>query len=130
MAEENGKFINQGELLRWLGESVWFPTNLLPSDNIIWESIDDKSAKLLCSYKEMELVYIITFNKENEIIKLETNRYMNKNTIKPWIGECSNYQEVNGIKIPFNIKATWKLDDRDYNYVDFNIKKIEYNIAK
>jgi len=61
MAEENGKFINQGELLRWLGESVWFPTNLLPSDNIKWESIDDKSAKLLFSYQDLELVYIHNF---------------------------------------------------------------------
>lgn len=129
IAEEKGKTINQGELLRWLGESVWFPTNLLPSDNLKWEAIDDKSAKLLFNYKDLELFYIVTFNDNNEIIKLETNRFMDANTIKPWVGECSNYQKINGMKIPFNIKATWKLDDGNYNYVDFNIKKIEYNIS-
>ena len=127
LAEEKGEQINQGELLRWLGESVWFPTNLLPSENLRWVSIDDKSAKLLFNYKEFKLQYIVTFNDNYEIVKLETERYMDKKSKKPWIGECTNYQEVYGIRIPFNIKATWKLDDGDYNYVDFNIKKIEYN---
>lgn len=33
-----GEKYNQGELLRWLSESVWFPTNLLPSENlqVLW----------------------------------------------------------------------------------------------
>ena len=129
IAEAKGDYINQGELLRWLGESVWFPTNLLPSEYLTWQPINDTSAKLLFNHNDLKLYYIVTFNNKNELIKLETNRYMDENNLKQWIGECSNYQEVNGIKIPFNIKATWKLDDENYNYVDFNIKKIEYNIS-
>ena len=54
---------------------------------------------------------------------------MDAKTIKPWLGECSNYKEVNGMKVPFNIKATWKLDDGYYTYVDFNITKIEFNVS-
>ena len=115
--------------MRWLGESVWFPTNLLPSEHLSWEAINDTSARLLFNYKDIKLFYIVTFNDNNEITQLETNRYMDESTIKPWIGECSNYQDINDIKIPFNIKATWKLDTGDYTYVDFNVKKIEYNIS-
>ena len=129
IAESKGDYINQGELLRWLGESVWFPTNLLPSEHLSWEAINDTSARLLFNYKDIKLFYIVTFNDNNEITQLETNRYMDESTIKPWIGECSNYQDINDIKIPFNIKATWKLDTGDYTYVDFNVKKIEYNIS-
>ncbi|CAN5788074.1 hypothetical protein BH11BAC3_BH11BAC3_41300 [soil metagenome] len=28
------KEYDQGELLRWLSESIWFPTNLLPAENL------------------------------------------------------------------------------------------------
>jgi hypothetical protein len=31
IVDGKGEKFNQGELLRWLGESVWFPTNLLPN---------------------------------------------------------------------------------------------------
>ncbi|MDZ7775541.1 MAG: DUF6544 family protein [Bacteroidales bacterium] len=37
VVDEKGPHIDQGELLRWLGESVWFPTNLLPSYNLSLE---------------------------------------------------------------------------------------------
>ena len=130
IAEAKGDYINQGELLRWLGESVWFPTNLLPSKHLTWVAIDETSAKLLFNYNDLSIFYIVTFNTNNEIISLKTNRYLETDNMKPWLGECSNYQEVNGIKIPFNIKATWKLDDGDYNYVDFNVKKVDYNISE
>ena len=35
-----GENYNQGELLRWLGESVLYPTILLPGNRLVWISID------------------------------------------------------------------------------------------
>jgi len=34
----------QGELMRFFAEAAWYPTALLPSQGVIWESIDDFSA--------------------------------------------------------------------------------------
>ena len=53
---------NESELLRWLAESIWFPTNLLPSERLKWSAIDSTSAKLTFKYKDLSLFYIITFN--------------------------------------------------------------------
>lgn len=121
ISEGKGSTFDQGELLRWLGESVWFPTNLLPSERLTWEPVDDNSAKLIFNYNDLNIFYIVTFNEQHELVKFETRRYMDASTLKPWFGECSNYQEVEGVKVPFNIKASWKLDDGDFNYVDFYI---------
>jgi hypothetical protein len=44
VVDAKGEQYNQGELLRWLSESVWFPTNLLPSENLMWAAIDNSSA--------------------------------------------------------------------------------------
>jgi hypothetical protein len=46
-----GEQYDQGELLRWLGESILYPTNLLPSAKLKWFPIDDKTAKLTFNYK-------------------------------------------------------------------------------
>lgn len=35
-----------GEILRWLGESILYPTNFLPSERLQWLPIDSNSAKL------------------------------------------------------------------------------------
>ncbi len=47
IVKSEGETIDQAELLRWLGESLWMPTNLLPDENKQWTAIDDNSAKIL-----------------------------------------------------------------------------------
>jgi hypothetical protein len=118
---------NQGELLRWLGESVWFPTNLLPNNNLQWTPIDSSSAKLTYNYKGLSVFYIVSFNNSGEITQLETKRYREEN-LETWIGKFADYKQVNGIVIPTSIEAIWKLEKGDCSYARFKVKKIEYNI--
>ncbi len=73
-----GVHVNQAELLRWLGESFWFPTNLLPSDILRWSPIDSLNAKLTYAYNNMTVFYMVRFNEIGEITRLETERYKEK----------------------------------------------------
>jgi len=57
-----GEKYDHGELLRWLAESVWFPTNLLPNENLQWTAVDSLSAQLNFKYKEFSLSYLVHFN--------------------------------------------------------------------
>jgi len=123
-----GKHFDQGELLRWLGESVWFPTNLLPSNRLTWLPIDDTTAKLLFNYQELSLYFIVKFNEKDEITQLETERFFDNKSLKPWIGNFYHYKEINGIRIPTVIRASWRLEQGDHNYVIFNLEEIEYDI--
>ena len=76
---------NESELLRWLGESVWFPTNFLPSEKMQWRAIDDSSAKLTFNYNGLSLFYIVKFNDAGEIVQMETKRYMDEKRLETWI---------------------------------------------
>lgn len=127
MVDGKGEKIDQGELLRWLGESVWFPTNLLPSSNLQWTPIDHLSAKLTFTYNNITVFYIVTFNDIGEITQLETKRYMGEENLETWIGKLTEYEEINGIKIPTAIEAIWKLEKGDYSYAKFKVEKIEYD---
>ena len=127
VAESQGEKYNQGELLRWLGEGVWFPTNLLPGETLEWQPIDDASAKLVYHYDNLSLFFVVTFNKNDEIEQMQTERYMGDTGLQPWVIKCSNYQKRAGMLIPITAEVLWRLKEGDFSYARFNVTRIEYN---
>lgn len=126
VVDGKGTEINEGEMQRWLAESVWFPTNLLPSENITWIAIDENSAKLSFLYKEISFDFIVTFNTVGEIVTMETQRFMT-NKREPWLCKMENYKEINGVKIPVSAEVIWKLKTGDFSYAKFKVTAIKYN---
>jgi len=122
-----GITFNEAELQRWVSESVWFPTNLLPSEKIQWSALNADTAKLSFSYKEVSFDYIVTFNEAGQIVAMETQRFMTVAKREKWICRMSNYKEIDNIKIPFAAEASWKLYTGNHSYAKFEIQKIAYN---
>lgn len=128
VVNKKGSNYDQGELLRWLGESVWFPTNLLPNENLQWTAIDNNTAKLTFSYKGLEVYYIVTFDDKNEIVQLKTMRYMGDADLETWVAKLSDYREMNGIIIPLTTEAIWELKHGPLSYAKFHVENIGYDI--
>jgi hypothetical protein len=128
IVDAKGSNFDEGELQRWLAESVWFPTNLLPSDKVSWSAIDTNSAKLSFHYKTVSFEFIVNFNATGEIIEIEGERFMTADQKEKWVCKMTNYQERNGVKIPISDQAIWRLNDGDQVYAKFEVQKIEYNI--
>ena len=82
MVDLQGEQYDQGELLRWLAESVWLPTNLLPSKNLQWAAVDNETATLSFEYNGLSLFYIVNFNSLGEIAQMETQRYMDETRLE------------------------------------------------
>lgn len=122
-----GSEISEGEMQRWLAESVWFPTNLLPSENVTWIAIDENLAKLSFRYKEISFDFIVTFNALGEIVTMETKRFMTDQKREPWLCRMTNYKDINGVKIPFSAEAVWKLKTGDFSYAKFRVTAVQYN---
>lgn len=125
----NKRFKDQAELLRWLGESVWFPTNLLPRENLQWSAIDSSRARLDFSYNGISVYYVVTFNENHEIIRFETERYMGDKGLKSWVGKVSEYTEFQGVRVPSVIEASWDLEEGLYTYGRFRVQQMEYDVA-
>ncbi len=130
VGDAKGEQYNQGELLRWLGESILYPTNLLPGERLKWIPIDSQSARLTFNYNGLSLFFIISFNEIGEIIQMETKRYMDKATLATWIIKCANYKEMNNVMVPLSFEVLWRLEKGDFSYAKFNIKRIEYDKAE
>lgn len=123
-----GVKIDQGELLRWLGESVWFPTNLLPGPRLSWEAIDKDRARLIYHYRNHELAYLVSFDTTGAITQLETERYMGEGELETWVGRVGAYREINGMRIPMRIEAYWVLSGKEHCYARFHIEEIHHNV--
>jgi hypothetical protein len=122
-----GEQYDQGELLRWLGESVLYPTNFLPNERLHWSPIDSQSAKLTYHYQGLSLFFKITFNEIGELTELETKRYMDEKNLETWIIKATDYKEMNNILIPTNFDVIWRLEKEDFSYAKFKITEVEYN---
>jgi hypothetical protein len=122
-----GEKFDQGELLRWLAESVWFPTNFLQDENRAWFPIDSKNARLIVRVEGLELNYLVSFNDKGEIVALSTKRYMAEN-LETSVISLSGYGEINSVCIPFIAEAGWEIDTKMIPYARFKVREIEYEM--
>ncbi|KAA3437119.1 DUF6544 family protein [Rufibacter hautae] len=127
VAEGTGPTYDEGELLRWLGESAWFPTNLLPTKNLSWSHIDENTARLRFTYNQLTVTYNVSFNALGEITVMETKRYMGEKSLETWVGRFSDYQEIYGVVVPTKAEGIWRLPSGDHSYAKFQVKVMEYN---
>jgi len=131
-ADATGSEMDISSLIRFLSETPWFPTALLPSDYIEWKEIDSNSAQAVIKDNGCTASGIFSFNEKGEIIKFVTNdRYMEvdgKYFKEQWGGYYGNYQEIEGMKIPTEAEVEWNLSDKDLQYAKLKITDIQYNI--
>lgn len=127
IADATGEQYYKGALLRWLGESVLYPTNFLPSEKLQWLPIDSHTAKLTFDHKGLSLFFKVTFNEIGEITEMETKRYMDEDILETWVIKASNYQRLSNVIIPTNFEVLWRLPKGDFSYANFNIIAVQYN---
>ena len=127
--DAKGPEIDQGEILRFLGECVWFPSAFL-NDYIKWEAIDSNSAKATINCKGISASAIFYFNKKGEIVKIKAKRYREENgkfMLDDWEIPIIEYKMFNGIVVPSKVNVIWKLSTGDFCYDKVEIIDIEYN---
>lgn len=123
-----GDRLSHTELLRWLGETVWFPTALLSDESLSWKPIDDVTAKLIYDYNGKAVVYIVHFSERNVIWKFECMRPDRFGKLRKWEGLASAYQWHNDFYIPTKVEAAWIFEGLRCPYAEFELTRIEYNI--
>ena len=124
-----GKELNQGALLRFLGEIIWFPSAFL-SDYIEWEAVDSASARATITSGEESASALFRFDKEDEIVELTAERYRSTNgnySLDTWSTLLKDYKEINGIRVPTLVEAMWKIKSGEFRYFKCRLTRIDYN---
>ncbi|QHT71309.1 hypothetical protein GXP67_33965 [Rhodocytophaga rosea] len=131
VADAHGKETDQGTMLRYLGEMVWFPSAAL-SEYITWETIDASSARATMSYGGISAPGIFRFSAQGDVESFEAQRYYSRKagaTLEKWLVTIDkhSFKEFGGIRIPARSTVTWQLQTGDFTWFQLDITHIAYN---
>jgi len=129
IADASGDEMDQGTLLRYLNEMMWFPTAYL-DDYIQWEPIDSNSAKATITVEGLAASAILYFNEKGQMADFVAKRFMSvgdEYSLETWSTPIEEYKEINGIMVPVKGEAVWKLNSGDFSYIRIEITDIEYD---
>ncbi len=127
IVRSRGPIYDQGDLVRWLGESVWFPTSLLPDARVSWLPLDDHSATLTLTDHGLTVAYVVHFNAQDEIAWCETHRYRDATHLDGWVTHLAAYRAWHGVRIPTEAEVAWVIEGVEHPYARFHLREIEYD---
>ncbi len=124
----------QGELMRYLAESPWYPTALLPGYGVIWEAIDDTQAIATLSDGSTTVRLVFQFDARGLISSVRSDeRYREVDGVlvaTPWQGRFWDYKLRDDMLIPLEGSVEWLLPEGPKPYWRGRIHHIEYEYAE
>jgi hypothetical protein len=97
-------------LLRYLAESAWLPTALLPESGVRWTAIDDARSRATLTDAGTTVSLDVTFAPTGQLVRVDAQRYRDVNgtpVLTPWSGTYTNYQRFGGMMIPTVADVQW-----------------------
>lgn len=126
--------VAQGELFRYLAEAAWYPTALLPSSNLTWSPVDDRSAIATLTDGEVQVSLLVRFSQDNliESVRAEARgRAVGGKTIPtPWEGRWQAYESRDGMLVPTEGEVAWLLPEGRKPYWRGTVTGIQYQFAE
>jgi hypothetical protein len=119
-----------GALHRYLAESVWLPTALLPGAGVTWEPIDDNAARATLTDSGVSVSLDFRFNEKGEIVSVYTPaRYRDvngKGVPTPWEGHFREHERMEGVMVPREGEVAWILPEGRLTYWRGRVVVVEY----
>lgn len=123
--------LNEGELMRYLAEAIWFPTALLPTEGVEWEAVDDRSARATLTDSGTTASLAFHFDDRNRVERVHAEgRYrMEDDDYVPWTGYFRDYRERDGMSVPTTAEVEWNLPDGDSSYWRATVEDLDYRFG-
>ncbi len=125
--------IARGELLRHFAESVWFPTALLPSQGVVWQAVDDKSANATMTDGPISVTMLFRFGDDSLITSIyvagRATTVGTETVLMPWECRMSNYQTKSGMQIPLTGEVLYITPQGEKPYFKGTIETVDYEFA-
>ena len=126
--------VAQGELMRFFAEAAWYPTALLPSQGVLWDAVDDHSARATFKDGDVTLTLLFHFNEDGTIdtVRAEARGRTVGGAVvpTPWHGRLWNYAIRDGMRVPLNGEVAWLLPEGPKPYWRGRITQLSYQFAQ
>jgi hypothetical protein len=124
----------QGELMRFLAEAVWYPTALLPSQEVRWEALGEASARATLAMEGARVSLDFHFDADGLISHVRAaGRFRTVGgALVPtaWQVRVWGYALRDGLRIPLEGEAAWELPEGLRPYWRGRLTAIAYVFAR
>ena len=125
VATNTGGGLNQGDLLRFLGEMQWFPAAAL-SDDITWEAVDASSARATMAYGGISASMTFIFADDGRMVEERASRYNDaRERNEAWVNRNDGDREFGGLVVPAAGEARWEYASGPFPYIRWMITALE-----
>lgn len=125
VADTSGEELDQGEVMRYLSEMMWFPSAFL-EDNVSFEAVDSTSVEVTLSDRGRRITATVFFDADGGLTEFVGQRYV-AGELKPWSVRVVAYGELAGLQLPTRCKAAWKLPGGDQEYIDVTVTELHHD---
>lgn len=131
LADSRGPELDQGALLRLLGEMAWFPTTFLDGRYVRWAAVDEQRARATLGVNGRTVSGEFTFDADDMPSTFSAERYRDvgggRSALTPFVGRTSAFRRVDGILVPHRVVGAWIVDGREVEYADFRVERLAYD---
>jgi hypothetical protein len=125
VANKTGGGLNQGDLLRFLGELQWFPAAAL-EDYVVWEPIDSHSARATMTCGGIVGSMTFRFDAEGRLTEATAVRFNDsRGRNEAWVNRNDSDREFGGVRVPDAGEARWEYESGPYPYIRWRVTAIE-----
>jgi hypothetical protein len=118
LQRKGGVGLAQGEAFRYLAEIAWVPQAILANPQLTWREVDEQTVEVATSVQNERIAVRLVFNEAGEIAQTiaERPRLEAGNATTLWIGEYSDYQQFDRVRLPARGEVRWELPDGPFVY--------------
>lgn len=128
VVDATGPEMDQGSLMRWLNETMWFP-QAWATDMIAWKPIDDTSAIGSLSADGLEVEAEFRFDAEGRLVDFRADRYRAVDggfELAEWATPLSAHSSFAGLEVPSAGHASWILAGDENEYIRLQITDLHH----
>lgn len=131
MANSSGPELDQGALLRLLGEMAWFPTAFLDNAYVTWTAVDNQRAKATLQVNGRTVSGEFVFGADDLPSAFHAERYRDigggKSILTPFVGRVGDFRAVESVLVPYRVIGAWTVEDKTVDYANFEVEQIEFD---
>jgi len=134
IVKATGAGIDRSEAMRYLAELAWAPSAILNNPSLQWHVLDGERVEVSLDVGSERCSITLHFDSNGDIVRVEGIRPRRVDDVDidtAWSGTFTNYQEIDGYRIPTRGEARWELETGTYTYwrgdiVDYTV--IDYTV--
>jgi hypothetical protein len=125
--------MNKSETVTLFNDMVVLAPSTLIDPNIVWEELDPLTVRATWTNEGNTISAILSFDESGALTNFVSDdryRTVDGKTFENirWSTSVSDWRMFDGRKLPVKGEAVWQLSDGEFQYGQFEILNVEYNV--